>query len=214
MMISLGILNSFAKERVYHKQFLDVDYYQILIPYIQCRLLKDIRVTALCTFSYLVDCLDDEHIEFLSMSKMELEGVIAGLLEIGQGVDAIHFSEMVFECDEFLEAATNIAHHLGNASLLLELGAIQAVAASVLSHADSNIRVLSLLLMWKLASVAVGTPSFSGDKMDAVRELVSSINPATNEECRLKATLEFETRKEVSPTKPSAGKLSHIISLH
>ena len=203
MMISLGILHSFVKEPIYHKQFLDVDYYQILIPYVHCSLLKDIRVTALCTLSYLTDYLDEGLIQFLSMSKAELEGVVAGLHEISNGADEVRFSEMNFECDEFLEAAINIAGHHGNALLLLELDAIKAVS---LSHSENNIRVLFLLLIWKLTLMAVG--SLPREKLDAIREFILSIAPKTKEESQLKLVLEFETLQESSHANPLAGELT------
>lgn len=207
MMVSLGVLHSYAKDHVYHKQFLDVDYYQILIPYVQCSLLKDIRVAALFTFSYLTEYLDEELIQFLSMSKTELEGVVAGLQEISQGADGVSFSQLKFHCDEFLEATANIASHRGNALMLLELNVIQAIA---LSHIDSNIRVLFLLLLWKLSFVAAC--SSHREKLDTIKDFVSSITPKTREECHLKRTLELETLTDTPHAKYSTGEFSDAYS--
>lgn len=179
MLISIGILNSFAIRSKYHSQFFDIDYYKVFTPYIYSPF-KQLRISSLFTFSYLVETIPEEDIHFLAMEQTEVEEIVQEL-GLSASTNEIHLSNLVFSTVEVLEALKNLAVLPQNSNLIVSSNVLM-ILAELYQSMSGEVRQQILLLLLKLSHLM---------SKSVFKTVLSQIVPTSLPEMELKASIEF-----------------------
>ena len=192
MLISIGVVNSFATRSEYHKQFADIEYYRVLTPYILSPL-KQLRFASLFTLSYLADIIPEELTHLLAIEKGEVEKTVQEL-SLSVNTNEVHLGTLVFSTAEILVVLRNLAMLHKNATALISCNILKTLG-ELFTSTDVEIRLYSLLLLWSLSYL----------KCKGMMEtILTQFEPLSSDEEEVKAAVEFET--QVSTHKGDANK--------
>ena len=192
MLISIGVVNSFATRSEYHKQFSDIEYYRVLTPYTLSPL-KQLRFASLFTLSYLADIIPEELTHLLAVEKAEVEK-IAQELSLSVNTNEVHLGMLVFSTAEILAVLKNLAVLHKNATALIGCN-ILGTLGELFKGTDIEIRLYSLLLLWNLSYL---------ESKGKVETILAQFKPLSSDEEEVKAAIEFET--QVSTEKDDGSK--------
>ena len=182
MLISIGVVNSFATRSEYHKQFSDIEYYRVLTPYTLSPL-KQLRFASLFTLSYLADIIPEELTHLLAIEKAEVEK-IAQELSLSVNTNEVHLGTLVFSTAEILAVLKNLAVLHKNATALIGCN-ILGTLGELFKGTDVEIRLYSLLLLWNLSYL---------ECKGKVETILAQFKPLSLDEEEVKAAIEFETQ--------------------
>ena len=184
MFNTVGILYNFSTRDQYHKQFLDIEYYKILSPYIYSPL-EYLRFAALFAFSHLSNLIPEQENHMLHIEKAEIKGLVHNLKESVDS-NAVHLSRMVFTVTEVLKVLVNLTIVRSNSSFLIEGGIVPAIGV-LFKSSSTDVRKHSLLLLWKI--VGLGSDR-------EIECLLKSFDHLSTEEEAVKTAIELEIAAE------------------
>lgn len=184
MLISIGVLNSFAIRSDYHRQFLDIKYYMVLTPYALSPL-KQLRFASLFTLSYLAGIIPEEHTHLLAIGKAEVERIVQEL-RLSVRTNEVHLATLVFSTAEILVVLRNLVVLHVNATSLIGYNIIGTLG-ELLKSTDAEIRLCSLLLLWNLPYL---------ECKGTMENILKRFKPLSLDEEEVKADIEFEAQAD------------------
>ena len=182
MLISIGVVHSFATRSEYHKQFSDIEYYRVLAPYTLSPL-KQLRFASLFTLSYLADIIPEELTHLLAIEKAEVEKTVQEL-NLSVNTNKVRLGTLVFSIAEILVVLRNLAVLHKNATALISCN-ILGTLGELLKSTDVEIRLYSLLLLWSLSYL---------ECKGTMETVLRQFEPLSSDEEEVKAAVEFETQ--------------------
>ena len=172
---SIGVLSTFAASDIYHCQFLDIGYLEMLTPYI-CSPIQKLRYMALFTFSSLVFELPQDFAYLCHLNEDEIKEVFKQLSSICSNQSDVCLADLVFSVTETLTGLVNFTVLPENTVAMLKLGVVGIINNLLLSKAiDTEIRLLCLQLLLKLC---ISAPVPNNKELEPfIKEVESIIFP-------------------------------------